>query len=135
MKKDFSKSGLDRNYSVYVKGLIIEVTVTALFVLLFAFIMYVSENFYQYASVFATISISVGTFFGSMYIARKIGNKGYLIGAITGGGTFLLVTLISLILDSNGITYNTVFHFIIIMLSALIGGIIGVNRKNNRKYI
>ena len=135
MIKDISKQGLNRNYFLFIKGFIIQLVVTALFIIIFAFIMYIFESFYQFASVFATISVSAGTFFGSMYIARKIGKKGYLTGVVTGGVTFLLVTLISLILHSDGITYNTVFRLFIIMLSALIGGIAGVNGKSNGKYI
>lgn len=135
MNKDYGTQRVNRKYSIYLKSFIIELAVTAAFVLAFAFVMYLFEAGYKYAAVFATISIAAGTFFASLYAARNIGSKGFMTGTVIGGLTFLLVTLISLIVDDGGLTYNTLFHFIIIMLSALIGGITGVNRRNNRKYI
>ena len=64
--------------------------------------------------------------------AKKIKDNGYIIGAIVGFVLFFVITLISLILG-NSLTLNTLFHFIIFMLSSMVGGIVGVNRNN--RYI
>lgn len=118
-----------------VKTVLFGVLTTALFILLFSVFMYLSQMGYEYATVFATVSLAAGTFISAFYAAKKIGEKGFLTGIIVGGITFLLVTVVSLIVDNGSVTSNTLFHFIIIMLSSLIGGIMGVNRAVNKKYI
>ena len=134
MSKDYTKKDINK-YILAIKSSIIGIVVTAIFILLFAVIMYITEMPYEYSSILGTVSIALGTFAAAFYTAKKIGNKGFLIGLIVGGITFLLVTLISMIADKGPLTTNTLFHFIIILLSSLIGGIIGVNKGQNRKYI
>lgn len=131
MKKE--NEGL--NFKLPITAAVILVLVTAVFMALFAVLMYIVQIGNEYAPVLATVSIAFGTFAAAFYSARKIGKRGLLIGAVTGGAVFLIITVISLILDSGAVTYNMLFHFIIIMLSALIGGVMGVNKKDNRKYI
>lgn len=118
-----------------VAAAILGIAVTAVFMALFAFIMYIAQIGSEYSPVLATVSLAAGTFAAAFYAARKIGKRGLLTGFVTGGITFVVLTLISLIVDKGGITYNTLFHFVIIMLSALIGGVMGVNKKTNRNYI
>jgi len=134
MKKEFGEKGTN-NYITYLKSLIIEVIVTAFFITLFAFVLFFTEAGFEYAPVLGTVSIAAGSFAAAFYAAKKIGEKGFLSGIIVGAITFLIVTVISLIFDSGSVTVNTLFHFIIIMLSSIIGGIIGVNKGKNRKYI
>lgn len=118
-----------------IKTVLLGVLVTAVFILIFSVFMYFSQMGYEYATVFATVSLAAGTFVSSFYAAKKIGKRGFLTGIIIGGITFLVITLISLFVDKGSITINTLFHFIIILLSSLIGGIMGVNKAANKKYI
>lgn len=123
------------NLGLVIKTVLLNVIVTAIFIFVFSVFMYLSQMGYEYATVFATVSLAAGTLASSFYAAKKIGKRGFLTGLIVGGITFLVVTLISLLVDKGGITVNTLFHLIIIMLSALIGGIMGVNKAQNKKYI
>lgn len=134
MKKELNDKGINK-YLIFLKGFIIETVVAALFIAIFAFVMYYLEAGYTYAPVFATASIAAGCLAAAFYAAKKIGNKGFLTGLTVGGITFLIVTIVALIVDSGAVTVNTLFHFIIIMLSSLIGGVLGVNKGQNKKYI
>lgn len=134
MGKDFAKQNSTKGFA-FLKGFIIEIVVAAFFVTAFAFVIYVFEAGYKYASVFATVSVALGTFAAGFFTAGKIGNKGWLSGLIIGAATFILITLVSLVVDKGILTFNTLFHFIIIMLSSLIGAVLGVNKSNSRKYI
>ena len=135
MGKDLTKLNRASGYFIFIKAFIIEIAVTAFFVTVFALIMYLVESGYKYASVFATVSVALGAFAASFYAAGKTGKRGWLTGMIIGGVTFVIITLAALVADSGSVTYNTLFHFIIIMLSSLIGAVIGVNRGTSRKYI
>lgn len=129
MKKD----GANKT-SIYLRGVIIGVAVCLLVMLLFSAILLFFNIDRAYAALFATISVAVGCYIASLYTAKQIGNKGFVTGAIIGAAVFLLITVLSLIIG-NGLSLNTLFHFIIMMLSSVIGGIIGVNKQKHKKYI
>ncbi len=131
MGKDALYNKDKKGYLSYIFGFLIGAIVTAVFILIFALVMYLSGAAFKYAPVFATLSVAIAAFF----TAKMQGSKGLLVGAVIGGIAFILITLVSLIVNSGGITLNTLFHFIIIMLSSLIGGIIGVNKGKSHKYI
>ena len=84
---------------------------------------------------FATISVASGSMVAAFYAARKNGSKGYLIGLLVGVITFLVVTVISLVVSGGALSSNTLFRFVIIVISSLIGGILGINLHREKKYI
>lgn len=133
MKKELNGT-VDGNLRFFLIGFLIEAAAAALIIFVFAFAMYFSESGYKYAPVFATVAVAVGCLAAAFYTARKIGHRGYFTGIITGGISFAVITLTALIIDSGAVTVNTFFRFIILMLSAVIGGILGVN-KAGKKYI
>lgn len=114
----------------YFTGGIIGVLLTLALMLFFSALLLFFNIDRDFAAPFATISVAIGGFVSSYIIAKKIKDNGYIIGAINGFVLFFVITLISLILG-NSLTLNTLFHFIIFMLSSMVGGIVGVN-KNNR---
>jgi len=135
MSNDFSDKSTQKKGIIIFKGIIIGVVVTFIFMLLFSFLMLYAGLERSFAVPFATVSLGAGSFFAAFYAARKIKEKGYLIGLLTGLFVFITVVLISLLISKDSVTYNTLFHFIIIMLSSITGGILGVNFKNSKKYI
>ncbi len=122
------------DYFKIIKTAIIIIAVSFIGILVFATAMYFLEGGYEYSPLFATISVAMGCLVASLTLARKIGKKGFLIGTAVGGVTFLILTLVALLVNSSAIGVNTLFRLIIIMLSSIIGGIIGVNKKPE-KYI
>ena len=131
MKKE--NTGL--NFKIPLTAALICIAITTVFMVVFALLMYIAQIGSEYSPVLATVSLAAGAFASAFYAARKIGKRGLFTGFVTGIIIFIAVTLISLIVDKGGITYNTLFHLIIIMLSALIGGVMGVNKKSKRNYI
>lgn len=96
---------------------------------LFALLMLLFKIDRIYASLFATLSISAGAFVSAYIVGKKVKLKGLLSGFITGFTYFIVIMLISLFLDGADFTSNTAFHFVIIILSGAIGGIVGANHK------
>lgn len=133
MLNDFFKKNNDSKKFYYIKGTALGVLATVIFMLIFAAVLLFFNIDRLYATPFATISIAIGGFVASFYTAKNIGDKGYLVGLIIGTVVFLVITLLSIIFG-NGFSINTLFHFIIIILSSLVGGILGVNNKH-KKYI
>jgi len=119
----------DNSKKKYFLGLIIGVGISFLCICLAAVFVLILKLDRAYCEVFATISVSVGAYFSSFYVSKNTGKKGYLIGLVIGGAFFVIITVISLIVSKGKISSNTAFHFLIILLSSVVGGITGVNKK------
>ena len=123
------------DYIFFIKALLILVFTTVASMFVFAAVMYFLEGGYEFSPLFATISLGVGTLVTSFFASKKIGKRGFLVGAIIGAAAFFVITLIGLMASKEIFTLNTLFRLIILMLSSIIGGILGVNNKANQKYI
>ena len=123
------------DYIFLIKALLILVFTTVAAMFIFATVMYFLEGGYEFSPLFATLSLGLGTLVSSFFASKKIGQKGYVIGAVIGAVSFIIVTLIGLMASKDIFTLNTLFRLIILMLSSLIGGVLGVNNKGNQKYI
>lgn len=133
MNNDISSKKID--YFTVIKAFLIEVIVSFLLIVVFAVVMFLIEGGYEFSNLFATVSLAGGTLAAAFYLGKVLCSKGILIGASVGGITFLIISLLSLILDNGAVGMNLFLRFVIIMLSGLIGGIMGVNKKANQKYI
>lgn len=135
MFKDFSKSNTDKLGLIFLKGVIFGLITTLLLMLGFSALILALDIDRAYAQVLSTVSVATGCFVASLYSAHKIGGRGYLVGLIIGIVTFGVITIISLIVNKGGLTSNTLFRLAIVVLASMIGGIVGVNRGKNKKYI
>lgn len=134
MSSGFTKKDNVNKKSAYITGGVVGVVVTLVSMLIFSAVLLFLNIDRAYAAPFATISVAVGSFVASYIAAKKIGDNGYLTGLIIGGVVFLVITALSLIMG-NGLSLNTLFHFIITMLASIVGGITGVNKNKHKKYI
>lgn len=131
MNKEFSDTSKN-NIFTYLFGVIIGTAVAIISMLVFSALMLFSNLNREYATVFATISVAIGTFIASFFTARRIGKKGYLVGLIIGGVVFAMIMLISLAISQDAPGSNTLFHLVIFMFSSLVGGVSGVNKKSKK---
>ncbi len=123
------------DYIFVLKVLILEAITTVTVMFIFAAVLYFLEGGYQFSPLFATISLGIGCFAASFYVSRKFGKRGLLNGAIVGGVTFIIITLVALMASKDIFSINTLFKLIILMLMSFIGGVLGVNTKQNQKFI
>ena len=124
-----SKAGL------IIGGTILFLIVTAVFIVAFAAIIYFLNINLSYALVFATVSVGIGGFAAAKYIAKKLEKKGAVTGFLVGMVIFAIITIIALFLNKSSVTINTLFHFVIIVLASITGGILGVNKKKTKELI
>lgn len=132
--KDVNKNR-NINWGILVKGVLSFLISTAALMVIFAAIIYFAGIDNKYMPIFGTVCVAFGTFITSYIISKSIGQKGYLTGFLISLLIFIINALISLIIDDGGVTLNTLFHLIIYVLSGVIGGVMGVNKKANTKYI
>lgn len=115
-------------------GVLLGIAVAAALMLFSAAILLLLDADRFLAAPLATVCASAGTFAAAFYNSRKIGSRGYLTGLATGSAVFSAILLVSFIAAENSLSLNTAFHFVIMLLSGLLGGIWGVNSRNNKKY-
>lgn len=134
MEYEFSKKDNVNKRSAYLLGALLGVLSAFASMMIFAAALLLLDIDRAYAKPFATLSLAIGSFFASRKTSKIIGDKGYITGLIVGLTVFVMITLLSLVMG-NGFSINTLFHFIIVTLSSLVGGIMGVNGKKRKKYI
>ena len=69
----------------------------------------------------------------SLINASKVKKKGFLEGIILGLIFIVLMVLIKIILFENTFNLSTFIYYLILLLTSLFGGMIGVNKKEGKK--
>lgn len=131
MKKNISVS----KPRVFGVGILISAVISIIFLFLFAFILTIGNFSEDMALPLSSVSLGIGSFIGARYAAKKINEKGYLCGLIIGFSVFIINLIISLIFNSDNITLFSFIRLVIILLMAMLGGILGINSKDNRSLI
>lgn len=133
--QNYSYGDFKQKLPIIIKGTLLGVAVTIFSMIGFAALMLIFNMDRKLSLPFSTTSLAIGCLLAAMYTAKKVGHKGYIIGFIIGVIVFVLVTALSLIITGDGFSYNTLFHFVIILIASITGGILGVNRGRKNKYI
>lgn len=118
-----------------IKAVILFAVTEVIVAFVFAAGMYFLEGGFEYAPLLATVCLAAGAFAAAWYLGAAIGEKGIIIGALVGGTVFIITALITLLVNSGAVTLHLLLRFIIILLSSMIGAIIGVNKKANQKFV
>ena len=121
--------------ALIIKAILVFLLSSVIAVFLFAIGMYFLEGGFQYSPLFATISVAVGCLLASLYLGIKKQKNGILIGLLVGGIVFIILTLITLLVNKGAVSVHILLRLIILILSSMIGAIIGVNRNSQQKYI
>jgi len=110
---------------------ITSISITFLLILSFAFITAVSAYFDLFNNAIykgiLLLFLVISIFSGSYYLGYNSNDKGYLRGLIFG----MIISIIFLIINivSNSLNASSFIYFFIIIITSLIGGTIGINKK------
>lgn len=107
---------------------------TGICILLFAFLMVRLDLNAGLSSVFATLSLAVGSLTAAYFAVRLIGRKGLWVGMGIGAVEFLICLLGAFLFSQRALGFNTLFHLICCLLCGAIGGVWSVNRMQRKKY-
>lgn len=81
----------------------------------------------------ALVVLVTGAFVGGLFAARNAGQNGWLTGLLTGGALFLLLMIVggfALLRDMQAA--HTWVKLAVMLASAAVGGIVGINLKKKR---
>lgn len=79
-------------------------------------------------NILNTINLVISLFIGGYLIGKTKTNKGYLEG-LKFGGIYTLIIIIFNILTKTKFSYKIIILCIILLLSSMIGSMIGINKK------
>lgn len=137
MKGNFGGNGT--SFESFIKpilsGLIVGLIVIALLFVLFAFGMSFFILPTSSATITASLSVAIGTFFGGFTAAKRLAKKGIIIGALCGVAMFLIFTVIGMAAFKSAPSTGTLIKLLIFVTSGAIGGIIGVGNADKRKIL
>ena len=132
--KDTRASGAKNMVRPVVWGVIVGAVITFLSMLLLAFLLTVQDFPASAAVPLVSVAAGIGSLFAGFTAAKVHGRQGASVGALTGLALFLIVLLISMFVGGGGLSVLTLIKLIIMLLSASIGGIAGVNVGQKRKF-
>ena len=135
MNKVFSLNPKSSKGTAVTVGVVLSLLVTFLMMLLSALVLTLGDFSESIAFPLSSLSLGVGSFFGSRYTARKLQEKGYLCGIINGGILFLFNMILSIIINGFSFTALSIIRLIIVMLSGIIGGITGINSRASGRLV
>lgn len=124
------EESISRNFLNIIKGVIISIIFTLLFLFVFSIILTytnISESFIAPVIIVITaISIFIGSSIGNI----KLKKNGMLNGALVGGIYLLSIYLLSGIISQNfSLSTQSIIIIIAGMICGMFGGIIGVNKR------
>ncbi len=103
--------------------LIITVSLTFL-ITIFSYFNIFSDNI---TKVFKLLTPIIGMFVGGILMGTKTNKKGFLEGIKLGVIVDIILVIISLI--TNSIKISSILFYIILIMSAIFGSMIGINKK------
>ena len=120
---------------VYIISSVVGVVLITLALLLAAAVCLSADMGETYDSVLSGVCIGVGTLVAGFVASKKIRTGGIINGLICAVAIYLLIFLLSLVINGGPITLATLYHCLIAILCGAIGGVLGVNSSRKRKLI
>lgn len=127
--------GLAGYFKPFLIGVITSIIFTAIFLFIFAFLLTIYDASDSVIIIMSMIAWCIGAFTGGFAAAKAYGKNGLIMGFCSGIIMFLLLTLIAMIVNSSGLTIQSFIKLILSVVSACIGGVMGINLKRKRKLI
>lgn len=110
------------------KGLLLAYIITSVLILLFSLLLTYSSIQEGKTALLNTIVIIASIAFGSIYVAVKIRENGWINGGLLGIGYYLILLMLNLIfLKPLVFDIFSITKLAITSITGVIGGIIGIN--------
>lgn len=134
MAEKLGKNSSD-SIKVIFTGIIISFFATLIFIILSAFAISLADVSEGVMQVISVLSVAFGAFIGGFFTSKLKREKGLVTGAVIGFLLFVLITIFSMIVSGASMTIFTALKFVASVVSASLGGVIGVNFKRKRKFL
>ncbi len=136
---DYLKSNINSSMNKYIKQTLLSVGFGLISMLisifLFSFIIANIDLPMFVSNILVLLTVAVGGLVAGYSNGRMIRQKGIFVGGSSGILLIILMFLLKVIFFNPVPSFMTFIKFVVILLFAMIGGIMGVNKKTKRiKY-
>lgn len=120
------------NLSVELKGFTGALLVSLLLSLIAAPIIYYSGLRETLLAPLGKLILIISIFFGGSYVSKIYGTKGLIRGATIGTMFFILIFILTLVINPSLICFkNIIYTLLICLVSGSLGGILGIGLSQN----
>ncbi len=124
------EEGILKNFKYILKGVIISIISTLIFLFIFSIILTYTNVSEQLINPFIIVVTAISIFIGSSIGSLKLQKQGLLSGALIGGIYLISLYIISGIINHNfSMSTQSLILIIAGIICGMFGGIIGVNKK------
>lgn len=126
--KDSISENNSQMINMYIKGFLYSFGLAFVLILILTTVFFFIDINTKFIAPMEFIILMLSVIYASIYISRKVRNKGWLHGIIVGGIYFLVFFIINLAISPETFAFLTVLPKIIFFASVgFIGGCIGIN--------
>ena len=116
-------------------GFAVSVAICFIFMLIFALFLSKRDSNETLALVLSFISQTLGALAGGFVSAKLNRQNGLIVGLANGGILFLVYTILSMVISGASLTLLTLIRLLLLEISSMLGGILGVNINKKPKLI
>ncbi len=116
-------------------GFAVSVAICFIFMLIFALFLSKRDSNETLALVLSFISQTLGALVGGFVSAKLNRQNGLIVGLANGGILFLVYTILSMVISGASLTLLTLIRLLLLEISSMLGGILGVNINKKPKLI
>lgn len=128
--KEFIRSFDNTYLKMYVKGLIQSFILALIMILILTLVFFFIDLNSNLIRPLEFVILLLSVLYGSIFISRKVDNKGWLHGIIMGTVYFLVFFLINMVVSFEGFNMlGALPKWIFFASTGFIGGCIGINLK------
>ncbi len=126
----------DLKFSDYIRpiliGTVCTLLISAIFTVILSFIMTKMDFPLGFSMPAAVVILGLSTLIGASVCARKFGQKGLFMGLCVALFMFTIVLLVNLSMHPQGFGEVAMIKGGVILISGIVGGVVGVNKQKNR---
>ncbi|MBR2489460.1 MAG: TIGR04086 family membrane protein [Clostridia bacterium] len=129
------KYNLSEKSVIYGLSLLVGIIFSIASMLLAAALCLATDMSEELSSPISALCVGTGALVSGFLSSRKLKSGGLINGAICGLVLYALIFFFSLIFSESGFSFVSLYHALITIISAMIGGVLGVLSAAKKKVI
>lgn len=116
-------------------GLAVSAAVCMIFIMLAALVLCMIDASDSIMLIVSLLAVCSGAFTGGFFTSKLRGEKGLISGALCGFMFFIILMVVSMLVNGNSVSVLTLIKLALCLLCSGTGGVVGVNFKRRKKLI
>ncbi len=130
----------ENDYTLYdyikpiLTGSIVSILSSGILLFIFSLILTKIDLPFPLTMPISIVILGFSTLIGSFIGTKSFGKKGFFIGLCISLVIFLTLLLLNLSIEPQGFGTIAIIKAVVVLITGIIGGVLGVNKKNSAKF-